>query len=43
VQQWFGRLHHTQVLLLMAAVLALMLVSIVIAWRRRQLRRSTDT
>jgi membrane protein DedA with SNARE-associated domain len=40
VQQWFGRLPHTQVLLLMAAVLAVMLVSIVIAWRRRRLRRS---
>jgi len=39
VQQWFGRLHHTHVLLLMAAVLAVMLISIVIAWRRRQLRR----
>jgi membrane protein DedA with SNARE-associated domain len=40
VQQWFGRLHHTHVLLLMAAVLAVMIVSILIAWRRRQLRRS---
>lgn len=39
VQQWFGRLHRTHVLLLMAAVLAVMLISIVIAWRRRQSRR----
>jgi membrane protein DedA with SNARE-associated domain len=43
VEQWFGRLHHTQVLLLMGAALALMLFSIAIAWRRRQLRRSPTT
>jgi membrane protein DedA with SNARE-associated domain len=39
LQQWFGRLQHTHVLLLMAAVLAVMIVSILIAWRRRQVRR----
>ena len=43
VQQWFGRVHYTQVLVLMAAVLAVMLVSIVIAWRRRRLRRPPTT
>jgi membrane protein DedA with SNARE-associated domain len=43
VQQWFGRLHYTQVLALMAVVLAVMLVSIVIAWRRRRLRRPPTT
>jgi membrane protein DedA with SNARE-associated domain len=43
VQQWFGRLHHTQALALMAVVLAVMLVSIVIAWRRRRLRRPPTT
>jgi len=36
VQQWFGPLHHTHVFLLMAAVLAVMLISIVIAIRRRR-------
>ncbi len=40
VQQWFGRMHHPQVLLLMAAVLAVMIVTIFIAWRRRQSRAS---
>ena len=40
LQQWFGRLQHTHVLLLMAAVLAVMIVSILIAWRRRRLRRT---
>ena len=40
LQQWFGRLQHTHVLLLMAAVLAVMIVSILIAWRQRRLRRS---
>jgi membrane protein DedA with SNARE-associated domain len=40
VQRWFGRLHLVQILLLMAGVLAVTLVLIVIAWRRRQLRRS---
>jgi membrane protein DedA with SNARE-associated domain len=40
LQQWFGRLNQRHVLLLMAAVLAVMIVSILIAWRRRQVRRS---
>ena len=35
LQQWFGRLQHTHVLLVMAAVLAVMMVGILIAWRRR--------
>lgn len=40
VQQWFGRLQDTHVLLLMAAVLAVMVASILVAWRRRRSRAS---
>jgi membrane protein DedA with SNARE-associated domain len=35
LQQWFGRLQHTHVLLLMAAALAVIMLGILIAWRRR--------
>jgi membrane protein DedA with SNARE-associated domain len=35
LQEWAGRLRHIQILLLMAAVLAVVMAWILIQWRRR--------